>query len=291
MNKFKLNLIFSAPPRSTGWYFVKAFKELGIDVEHFGHGNPITRLADFNLLIDAGAYVRRGDISHPNGYLAIDNHLMSDRHVSIVQSLDCDIIFSAQINTQNKLKEVFPNKPILWLPNACDPEVHKNKRPYIPLRPKFSGFIGGIDQYFRGRRRNILDIAEKINSNSNLMRINEFPHEQMSDVLSECIIGINECSLDDINMRTFEIPSCGCLLFTNYIPSNGYEDLGFEDFVNCIYWHDEEHFREKLTFINNDIKTSNGMDYYTKIARNGYLLATKSCTYQHRAKTILSQII
>ena len=110
----------------------------------------------------------------------------------------------------------------------------------------------------------------------------------MSDILSQCVIGLNECSLDDYNMRLMEAPSCGCLLVTNYIKNNGFEELGFEDQVNCMIWKDLEDFEEVLLRILGMLRDPNGLVLLANMARSGCHLVRSAHTYQHRVRQITS---
>lgn len=83
---------------------------------------------------------------------------------------------------------------------------------------------------------------------------------------------------NDINYRSFETIGCGTVLLTNYNPQ--YEELGFEDGVNCLMYNDEDSLTDYLSMV----KYKDMED----IAKAGLELAKKH-TYDERVKSLLEK--
>ena len=81
---------------------------------------------------------------------------------------------------------------------------------------------------------------------------------------------------NDINYRSFETIGCGTMLLTNYNPI--YEELGFINQNNCLFYNNINDLTEKINNLNQiDI---------SKISNNGLNLALKH-TYKQRVKNLL----
>jgi spore maturation protein CgeB len=83
---------------------------------------------------------------------------------------------------------------------------------------------------------------------------------------------------NDINYRSFETIGCGTILLTNYNPQ--YEELGFEDGVNCLMYKDEDSLTEYITMVK--------YKDMTDIAKAGLEFAKKH-TYDERVKSLLER--
>ena len=57
---------------------------------------------------------------------------------------------------------------------------------------------------------------------------------------------------NDINYRSFETIGCGTVLLTNR--NSQYEELGFEDKVNCLMYGNMEELEEKIKTYTQDKK-------------------------------------
>lgn len=83
---------------------------------------------------------------------------------------------------------------------------------------------------------------------------------------------------NDINYRSFETIGCGTVLLTNHNPQ--YEELGFEDGVNCLMYNTEETLTDHI----NMVKCKDMKD----IAEAGLELAKKH-TYDERVKSLMER--
>lgn len=113
--------------------------------------------------------------------------------------------------------------------------------------------------------------------------LDKSPFTQISRIYSSSKIGFNYSIKNDINMRIFEVMSCGSLLITNRIRDKGFKEL-FEDGKHLVTYRNR---RELFKLV----------DYYLahdrereEIAGNGYQLVTKYHTYEMRVAKMFDYI-
>lgn len=274
----RIALIYNKESDSTtGAYIEKVIKDAGIDYQHHWtkDAHKILKEFDLYLRIDHGDY--KYDIPddlHPAVFYAIDTHLKKPYKKIKRQVRHYDIVFCAQKSGQQRLAKD-TGIDAQWLPLACDPEIHTR----IEVPKKYDiGFVGrDAKKFARGRH---LEILKKKYPASFVGTID---FRKMSDVYSASKIGFNSSIINDINMRMFEIMSCGCFLLTNYIKDNGFNQL-FKD-------------RENLAVYKNDKQLIELCQYYLKndqereqIARAGFELAVNRHTYFHRVQTMFNYL-
>ncbi len=274
----KLALIFNKEREDTvGCYFERAVKKLGIPLDHYWtkDGKAIPKGYDLYLRIDHGDY--KYDISadlRPSAFYAVDTHLDKPYLKIKEQAVHYDHVFCAQKNGADKLKRDTGVNAV-WVPIGCDPEKHKNLR----LEKKFDvAFVGTEGK--KNLRGELLKMLACRYRNS---FIGKAESALLSNIYSSAKIGFNYSINNDINMRIFEILSCGGLLITNFIKENGFEEL-FSDGENVVVYHNPDELFKKI-------------DYYLahhqerkRISDEGYKLAINHYTYLHRFKEMLSYI-
>jgi hypothetical protein len=161
----------------------------------------------------------------------------------------------------------------VWFPNAYDDHIIK------PLRVEKRSFIGFCGCGSTPQRVNMLQTLKT--------KYPEFIFDDfvIGDAMVESInsfeLHFNFNVMDDINYRNFETIGCNIPLITNY--NYQYDDLGFKDGKNCIFYKDMNELYEKI-------------DYYKQnkqllpdIASNGYKLSKKH-SYRQRIKYLLKHI-
>ena len=140
------------------------------------------------------------------------------------------------------------------------------------------GFVGSEARKFpRGK---LIDIIRASYPDSYLGGAD---FRKIGEIYSSSKIGFNYSILNDINMRTFEVMSCGSLLLTNYIKDNGFNEL-FEDRKNVVVYKNK---RDLLDLIEYYLKNESQRE---KIACNGYDLAVSKHTYRHRVQAMFNYI-
>ncbi len=272
----KIALIYNKENESTtGAYLEKVIRESGLDYRHFWTRDAATISGDFDLYlrIDHGDY--KYDIPahlHPAVFYVIDTHLKKPYRRIREQVAHYDIVFCAQKEGALRLGQE-TKVDTQWLPLACDPEIHKK----VTVDKKYDiGFVGSPARKFpRGR---LLDALGKKYPRSYLRGAH---FTKMSEVYSACRIGFNYSIRNDINMRIFEIMSCGCLLLTNQIRDNGFKEL----FENEKHLHTYRNQRELLELAEYYLKNE---DARRKMAQEGFSLVTQKHTYRQRVRAMFN---
>jgi hypothetical protein len=216
-------------PYASVAYVLKAIKRIGIDVTlvgpESGYEKHIYLAPDGDVLDifrkydqpDLALFVETSTgtkffpeniqkIPGKTAFWAIDNHLNFRWHKEYAVLFD--YVFFAQpavIRWLRRFKiRAFP------LLNACDPEIHKNYN----FEKKYDVvFVGKLTK----SRREFFHLLLKNCPDLNFGIFNNIYLDEMSKIYSLGRAGLNLPVRKDINMRTFEIPACGLLLFTPQI--------------------------------------------------------------------------
>lgn len=272
----RLALIFNKDREDTiGCYFEDAAKALGIEYGHFWTSDPnIPAGYDLYLRIDHGDY--KYDIpAHlkPCAFYAIDTHLEKPYKKIRAQAVHYDRVFCAQKAGAQKL-ERDTGIGAVWVPIACDPGKHRDLNIERRLDIAFVGTEGK-----KNPRGGMLRQMARKYPNSFIGRAES---GLMSNIYSSAKIGFNYSINNDINMRMFEVLSCGALLVTNRIKNNGFEEL-FSDGKNVVVYSDKDDlFRKTDYFLNN-------REERQKIASAGHKLAVSEYTYSKRLAKMLEE--
>jgi len=274
----KLALIFNKEREDTiGCYFERGAKELGISYDHYWtkDAGDIAKAYDLYLRIDHGDY--KYDIPpylKPSAFYVVDTHLKKPYRKIKEQVKHYDYVFCAQKDGVEKLKRDVKIKAT-WIPIGCDPNIHRR----LDVKKRFDIAFVGTEGKKNLRGRSLKLLAHRYPNSF----IGKADFRLLSNIYSSAKIGFNYSINNDINMRIFEILSCGTLLVTNYIRDNGFEEL-FSDGLNVVTYKDAS----KLLKV---------IDYYLahdeereRIAKEGHLLATNLHTYKERLKKILQRI-
>lgn len=274
----RIALCFNRDDESTlGVYFERAFRELGCAVDHYWtrDAGGIARAYDLYVRIDHGDYA--DDVPedlHPAVFYASDTHLPKPYRRIKRQVGHYELTFCAQWEGTRRLREE-ARVNVRWLPHACDPAVHR--RVDTPLTYDV-GFVGTDGK--KAWRKTLLCRLRRRYPESFL---GAAPHTELARIYSASRIGFN-CSIrGDINMRMFEIMSCGTLLLTNILPDDGFRQL-FQPGVHLVTYRTE---RELYRQINYYLAHEEERAW---IAANGQRLAHGLHTYRHRAGTILNTV-
>ncbi len=270
----RLALIFNKDREDTiGCYFERAAREMGILYDHYWTSDcDIPDKYDLYLRIDHGDY--KYDISdglRPSAFYAVDTHLKKPYKRIKEQALHYDHVFCAQKTGAEKLKRD-TGMNAAWVPIGCDPKKHRD----MGLDRRFDvAFVGTEGK--KNLRGELLKALVRRYPNSFIGRAGS---DLLSNIYSSAKIGFNYSINDDINMRMFEILSCGALLVTNLIRGNGFGEI-FSPGVNiAVYRNKNELFEAIDHYLACD-------DEREKIAKEGRALALSSHTYADRLKKIL----
>jgi len=227
-----------------------------------------------NLIIQTDGALRHlsgyKKINIPKIFYAIDSHLTLNFHRNIIH--DFDIVFAAQKDYIPKLKEI--KEEVFWLPLACDTAVHKK---YEIPRLFDIGFVGSMDSKYTQR----VSLLKKLSDKYDVLATN-VKYTDMAKIYSQSRIGFNKSLKGDLNMRVFEVMSCGTMLLTDRI-NNGMEEL-FKNKKHLVLYNDENEMLELVEYyLDNEEERE-------RIAREGQREVHKKHTYEHRAKEMLRVI-
>jgi GT2 family glycosyltransferase/tetratricopeptide (TPR) repeat protein/2-polyprenyl-3-methyl-5-hydroxy-6-metoxy-1,4-benzoquinol methylase len=260
-------------PETTGVYCRRALERL-VAVEHF-RPDEIERISgtnfDLYLNIDDGFPYRLPAGLHPSAFWAIDTHLDFDRCGQKARGFD--LVFAAQRDGAERLVTE-GIAPAIWLPLACDPELH---RKHDVAKRYDVAFVGNI---FPGPRAELLNLIRWRYPDS---FIGQCYFDEMARTYSAARIGFNRGIKNDLNMRVFEVLACGSMLVTNDLKENGLAEL-FQEGVHLATYQGPEELLEKL-------------DYYLRreevrdsIAAAGRSEALHKHTYRHRMERLLREV-
>ncbi len=265
-------------PETTGTYCRRALGKLVqageiTTVEHFLPTELDHVSQDqFNLFlyIDDGLDWSIPDHLRPAAWWAIDTHLNFER--CLQKAAQADFTFATQQDGAEQLKKA-GIKTAMWLPLACDPEIHAQQE----LSKEYDiSFVGHI---LPGERQNLLNLLQEKFPNS---FIGQEYYEKMAAIYSQSKVVFNRSILNDVNMRVFEGLCSGSLVITNNLSSNGQEEL-FQDSVHYVVYQNAEELLEKLNYyLEHD-------DIREQIAQAGRTRVLEAHTYQHRMETILKE--
>ncbi len=201
--------------------------------------------------------------------LLIDNHLNFKWHKNFAKLFD--YVFFAQ-----KALIFWAEKYDIkaeWLPLACDHEIHKE---YYKEKEYDIVFIGHLnkerEKFFKEIENNLRGIKIKVEEKIYL--------EDMAKLQSKGKIGFNMPVRKDINMRTFEVPACGSLLFSPYLK---YLDEIFSEEEIVIYRNKREMFEKIEFYLNNK-------EEWEKIRKKGKEKVLEKHTYHKRVLEFVKKI-
>lgn len=258
-------------PETTGGYCLRALRGL-VEVEHFLPGDlaPVPRRGfELYLQIDDGLDYRLPEDLHPCAWWAIDIHL--NLTWCLAKARDFDLVFAAQRDGAEQLSKGGIGSAV-WLPLACDPEVHRKHD--VPKRFDVC-FVGNV---FPGPRADLLELLRRRWPNNYVGRCY---FDEMAQTYSGSRTVFNRSVRNDVNMRVFEAVACGSLLLTNDLRDNGQDEF-FRDGVELATYGDAEELLDKMAFYvaREEVRE--------KIAAAGRQKAIGQHTYRQRMESLLA---
>ncbi len=201
----------------------------------------------------------------PKACYLIDAHF--DPAYYLQHAAAFDYCFIAQLNVLEYFQRQHPQS--YWLPLSCDPDLHRDhgiSRIY-PV-----GFVGGMNS---NRER----LLTKISSVAPV-QYERCYLEDMARVFSASKIGFNHASLNDLNMRFFELPSTGALQLFSQTVGSGQELLFKNGEEIAIY--SEDNLAELVRYyLEHD-------SVREQVAQRGRMMAHAAHTYDHRVEDLLA---
>jgi glycosyltransferase involved in cell wall biosynthesis/ubiquinone/menaquinone biosynthesis C-methylase UbiE/Tfp pilus assembly protein PilF len=226
---------------------------------------------DFYLWVETGLSDIPGDLkqfSFPKVCYLIDTHIHFGKHLEI--SRNFDFVFLAQkAYVQPMIQAGIKN--VVWLPLACDPEIHGKVN---VLKKCDVGFVGSVSSKLN-RRKNLLD---KIQKQFDLDFQRKFMNE-MAEHYSASRIVFNNAINNDLNMRVFEALCSGSMLVTDRALGSGLDEL-FTDRKHLVVYDDERIEQTITYYLNNKSERE-------RIASEGRKEVLAQHTYCHRTDTMI----
>ena len=239
--------------------------ETGMAGELFGH-LPGGWEPDCFLFVESG-------ILYPFSFLdsldclkacyLIDTHLHPESHLEMARAFD--VVFLAQKTFVPVFQEAL-GKPVIWVPLACDPDIH---HPHPAPETADVVFAGSIQSPLQERARRLKRLSTRFS-----VRTERVFLEEMSRFLSEGRILFNASVKNDLNMRVFESLATGKCLLTDEVP-------GLTDFFvpgHDLVLYDDRTLVETVRYLLDNPRVR------TQIAASGRKKVLASHTYLDRAQ-------
>lgn len=271
----RVALVFDPRPRpeTTGSYCLRALQKR-LDVTHLLPEQVASAESgrfDLFLRIDDGLRCPWPGSSAPSAYWAIDTHL--DFEWALEESGRFDFVFAAQRDGVQELERL-GIKHALWLPLACDPEIHRSGNLEKIWDVSFVGHVLG------GERQRLLELIRQRFPKG---FIGQKYFKEMAKVYAQSKIVFNRSVRNDVNMRVFEALASGSLLITNDLESNGQAELFRDQEHLVVYGDDEELFAKIACYLANDALREG-------IAQAGQKEVLAKHTYDHRMEQLLEEV-
>ena len=226
---------------------------------------------DFYLWVETGLSDIPVDLCKhdlPKICYLIDTHINFDRHLEIAGNFD--FVFLAQKAYVQPMMQA-GIKNVIWLPLACDPEIHGK----VKVDKEFDvGFVGSISSTL-DRRKNLLD---KIRKKFDLNCQRKFMDE-MAEHYSKSRVIFNNAINNDLNMRVFEALCSGSLLVTDSAPGSGLEEF-FKDKEHLVIYNDENLEEIVSHYLKNKLERE-------RISSEGRREVLAKHTYGHRTEWMI----
>lgn len=267
----RLALIFDRHrPDTTGGYFERACRQLGLESDHWWlrDAEHIPDDYDLYLRIDHGDdYLRRlPERLRPVVFYAIDTHLAHTWKKVRATATWYDLVCCTQRAAAQRLPKA------VWVPLACDAELHGPTGEPVVWDLAFVGTEGGMPRKF------YLQALRERYPNS---RIGAAEHTAIGSIYSRSRIGINYAIADDVNMRVFEVLAAGTLLVTNALPGGEFDALGLQDRRHVALYRTPRELLEALEyFLAHE-------EERIRVARAGRQVVLERHTYRHRLQQLL----
>lgn len=238
------------------------------------HALPQGYRGDFYLWIDSG--IRAPEhldlLPMPKVAYLIDTHVALEPRIEVARQFD--LVFIAQKAQLEAFRRAGIER-VQWLPLACSTTLHA-----LPPRERIYdvAYVGSLNMQDGGRRKRLLSAVGERFPNC---RIGQFWPEEMAEIYAQSKIVVNAAHNDDVNMRVFEAMGAGALLLTD--PVTGLEDLFTDGEQLVVYRRDSDVFNLIERYLSDNQERE-------RIARAGQAAVMSMHTYEHRIKTITSEL-
>lgn len=308
---------FGFVPNSTAGYLIRALRRIGLEVRTCGpyDENALLRTwkrKDISRLVQPPDVVTGPRTSvrevlrrfengwHPDFFLWVESSMAFPNFPTDLDAMDCpraayfidshtklewhlryapqfDYVFVAQKAYLKDFEDAGCSR-VIWLPLACDPEIHGRKG--VPKDTQIS-FVGNLypGSPIYGRRNELIEALSKRFQ----VRVEQRFFEEMAESFSRAYIVFNCSARNDMNMRVFEAMASGSMLLTDEAPGSGLTEL-FEDGRHLVIYRTPEELLELAEYYLSHPEEAEA------IGREGEKKVLQEHTYLHRVKKILEHL-
>lgn len=230
--------------------------------------------ADLFFWVETGLSLPPADLSNltmPKACYLIDTHIHLENHLKIARPFN--FVFLAQKKYVDDFKKA-GYEQVIWLPLACDEEIHSGK---AAEKLCDVGFVGTVDSAPERRKRLLNELSSHFNLNCQRKFMDE-----MAALYSESRIVFNNAINQDLNMRVFEAMCSGSLLVTDRATGSGLEEM-FTDKKHLAYYDDATLLDTVRYYLDHEEERE-------RIAAEGRREVLSRHTYSHRMDTMMNYI-
>lgn len=261
---------------TTGFYCKRALSIMGFSVDYYtpDEVDSIPLMYDLYLNIDDNMRYLLPKYLKPSAYWAIDTH--TDYEWRLKKARMFDFVFVAQKNGMQAFKRDGIEN-VVWLALACDQQIHKKCE---AAKEYDISFVGNI--HHSKRRIRYLSFLKKKLKDKKILIGQALPQETAM-IYAKSKLVFNISVKDDINMRVFEVLSCGRPLLTNELYKNGQKELFGKKPPFIVYKSKRDLLRKIKYYLSHENESE-------EIARLGWQEAIGRHTYLHRVTEMIEVI-
>lgn len=258
---------------TAAFYCMRALAKIGYSVDYYSpnDADSIESVYDLYLNVDdSQRYFLPGHL-RPSVYWVVDTHMDYDWRLRKARTFN--FVFAAQKDGAHRLRQDGIDNAA-WLPLACDPEINKKND---TAKEYDLSFVGNISH--SKKRADYINFLKNKLKNKNIF-IGQASPEQAAVIYAKSRLVFNISVKDDINMRVFEVLSCGRPLLTNDLKNNGQDEL-FGDKPPFLTYRSKCDLLRKINYY------LAHEDEGESIAKIGYAEVISKHTYAHRMKEMI----
>jgi Glycosyl transferases group 1 len=285
--KLKIALINSSldqPYCSYGDHWRDGFEDAGCDVTVFPYQDIPLIPPGFDLYFFVEIRYNCQTIPwhlHPRVLYSWDSHVVGTYHYEIPCTCFTKVCLASKIDVDTLRSKGFNN--VEWVPEACNPRVHKNLHHDRPIKLGLIGHTAG-GMLKNGKTRN--DFLEHLDKSTyGIHRIEGIYGDKYSEEQNKIQVMFDRTITHNLGTRIFESGAAGCvpLWSADYKQSCGIDELMIEN-VHYVPYVTIEDLDKTLAFL---FANPSKMDF---IAKNAEKHVLDNHTYAHRVWKILEKI-
>ena len=287
VHKIKVALINSSldePYHSYGDHWRDGFEDAGCEVTVFPYEKIPLIPPRYDLYFFVEIRYDCNSIAYylnPRVLYSWDSHVVGTEYYAAQSKYFDKVLLASKIDVENLHAKGFKN--FIWIPEACNPRVHRNMRHERSINLGLLGCTNGTLTK-RGKTRN--DFLEHLDKSPyGLYRIEGIYGEQYAVEQNKIKIMFDRTITHNIGTRIFESSAAGCvpLWSADFRKENGIDDL----LTAGVHYVPYESFEDLDKALEDLFNNPDKMNYITKAAEKHVL---NNHTYAHRVWQILDNL-